>query len=520
MRFRPPPVSAFAVLVVAIAGAVLGPLLGPASPASAHAVLAAASPAQASVISTAPTAVRLTFSEPVQVVPGRSQVIAPDGRRINDGDPVGAGANLSIALLRADRPLGTYLVSFRVISADGHPVAGSYTFSVGAPSATPPAPASEGADPVVAVGLAAAKYLGYAGLLLVVGPLLMLARLWPARLSRRGPVRLSWVGLGLLGVSTLATLWLQAPYASGTGPLDVSPVELSQVLGSRRGLALLVRLAVIGVAAALLWWAVRRGGPRRQTGRPTWRSGALAALALVGLATWPVAGHPVVSPYPVLMAMADVTHLAAMAVWLGGLVVLVGFLLRRADRARAARDPPGVVAVGDAGHLLAGGRRGDAGADRSRRPAAPAGHPLRAVAARQDRPGGGGAGGGRVLPPAGAPPLRRCRRGAGPAAPHRRRRGGHRVGGAGRQRGAGADHPGRSAGIEAAAAAQATGFATTLTSPIYQLQFELFPAQVGPYNTLHAFVYTPDGRPADPGGVDGDQRRWPAGAWSRCGTRS
>src|SRR5207248_184695 len=57
----------------------------------------------------------------------------------------------------------------------------------------------------------------------------------------------------------------------------------------------------------------------------------LAILAVVGMATWPMSGHAGSSTLPEVTAIADVAHLGAMAVWLGGLVVLVGYLLRRAN---------------------------------------------------------------------------------------------------------------------------------------------------------------------------------------------
>src|SRR6202008_1623128 len=86
------------------------------------------------------------------------------------------------------------------------------------------------------------RYAGYAGLGQLGGPILMLAVLWPARLSRRGPGRLLWIGLGVVGASTLAMLGLQAPYPTGASMFDVSAGDLGDVAGSRVGIALLARL--------------------------------------------------------------------------------------------------------------------------------------------------------------------------------------------------------------------------------------------------------------------------------------
>src|SRR5690606_37774694 len=104
-------------------------------PALAHASLTDAEPAAGSVLDEPPDAVRLTFNErlesglyAIRVFDGRGRevtkdkaVLSPDRREV------------SVALPRlAD---GTYTVSYRVLSADGHPVAASYVFHVGDPAA-------------------------------------------------------------------------------------------------------------------------------------------------------------------------------------------------------------------------------------------------------------------------------------------------------------------------------------------------------------------------------------------------
>src|SRR4029453_14597076 len=111
-------------------------LLGPAAPASAHAALGASAPAAGQIVPDAPNRVTLTFSESVQLLPGKIQVLAPDGSRADQGEPPAGGDTVTIPL-RSGGGRGTYLVSYRVISADSHPVAGSLTYSVGAASQPP-----------------------------------------------------------------------------------------------------------------------------------------------------------------------------------------------------------------------------------------------------------------------------------------------------------------------------------------------------------------------------------------------
>ncbi|WP_435819532.1 copper resistance CopC/CopD family protein [Micromonospora tulbaghiae] len=318
-------------VVAARSGAVAGLLLllvalllVPATPAAAHAVLVSSSPAASAVVPEAPAQVVITFSEGVRKVPGKVRVIAPDGSRADRGEPTFQGAEGTIPV-DPSAGRGTYLVSYRVISADSHPVSGAFTYSVGAPSEPPTDSGTDNrANPVTENAVKVAKYAGYTGLLLLVGPALVLAALWPRRLSRRGPARLAWTGLGLLAAATLAEVWLQVPYVNGGGLFDVTGSGLGDVLGSAYGTTHLVRLGLLAAAAFLL---------RPLFAGPIGRTDGiiLAVLGGAALFTWPLAGHAAASPAPAVSVVVDAVHLGGMAVWLGGLVMLAVFLLRRAD---------------------------------------------------------------------------------------------------------------------------------------------------------------------------------------------
>src|SRR3954467_4514817 len=101
-------------------------LLGPAAPASAHAALVASDPGNGTIVPDAPNKVTLTFSESVQLLSDKIQVLAPDNARAHQGEPPVDGGTVTVPL-RSGGGRGTYLVSYRVISADSHPVSGTIT---------------------------------------------------------------------------------------------------------------------------------------------------------------------------------------------------------------------------------------------------------------------------------------------------------------------------------------------------------------------------------------------------------
>lgn len=100
-------------------------LVGAAGPAAAHATLLSTDPADQSSIEVAPKAVTLTFNEPV----GRPAVVvtAPDGSRVSGR--VSALDSKVTADLTGAAQKGTYTVAYRVVSVDGHPIAGESTFT-------------------------------------------------------------------------------------------------------------------------------------------------------------------------------------------------------------------------------------------------------------------------------------------------------------------------------------------------------------------------------------------------------
>lgn len=107
--------------------------LGLATPAFAHDTVDTTSPGVGTVVSTEPENVALTFNEAVVQIGNDIVVNDTAGSNWADGDIRIDGNTVSVALKPA-MPDGVYTVVWRVVSADGHPVSGSYVFGLGSES--------------------------------------------------------------------------------------------------------------------------------------------------------------------------------------------------------------------------------------------------------------------------------------------------------------------------------------------------------------------------------------------------
>lgn len=277
---------------------------GFASAAWAHAALVSVEPASGSMLAGAPKAVQLRFNE--TVTPGAIRLIDGAGRARNDPHVSVSGETISI-VLPADLPEGTAIVSYRVISQDGHPVTGSVIFSVGMPTATKPATAVDGSLNALIwlarVGL-------YIGLFVGVGGVFF-AR-WIARSTISTAVPRMSLALGLLsavaslGALGLDLLGLPVAALATAGPWKVA-------FATSAGPALLVAFTAMLSALIAL--------------RGTWHARALALIAFIGASSsLAMTGHAATASPRVLMQPAIFLHGLGVAFWIGALAPLVALV--------------------------------------------------------------------------------------------------------------------------------------------------------------------------------------------------
>ena len=320
--------------------ALLAGLAAWAGPAAAHAQLETSDPAPGTVLPVPPHQVVLRFSEPVTADPGALRVLAPSGRRVDAGGAHHPGADAGAVAVALDAGLGrgTYIVAWRVVSADSHPVHGAFTFSVGtaagakAAAAEADTIAARSGSPVVGVAVGLVRFAAFAALLVLVGLAVLVRLAWPGGGRSRRVRRLLAGSWAVLAATTVLAVLLQGPYASALPLADaLRPSLVSGVLHTRLGQVAVVRAALLLLAVPVLLAVADRSG-RRGGGSRRPRGGGLTLLVcLVGLAllaTAGLAGHAATGTSPAVGLVVDVAHLAAASLWIGGLVLLATFLVR------------------------------------------------------------------------------------------------------------------------------------------------------------------------------------------------
>ncbi|MFF9108041.1 copper resistance protein CopC [Streptomyces sp. NPDC014805] len=308
--------------------AALGALLAGAAPASAHAALTGSDPQQGVVVKQAPARVSLTFSEKVALNDDSLRVLDPQGKRVDDGKPSEVSGTTYAVALHSGLPDGTYTVTYQVVSADSHPVAGAYTFSVGAPSKTAVSVGGqEAGGGVVGTLYGLGRYVSYAGFIVLTGGAAFVLACWRRGTGVRAVQRLVVSGWVALTAATLALLLLRGAYTTSGKAGDILDLDLlGQVLQTKSGAALVSRLLLLAAAAlfvAVLFGAYdkREDEEKRDLTFGLALGGTVVAAGLA--ASWAMAEHASVGLQAGLAMPVDVIHLLAVAAWLGGLAALL-----------------------------------------------------------------------------------------------------------------------------------------------------------------------------------------------------
>ncbi|HLS14481.1 MAG TPA: copper resistance CopC family protein [Beutenbergiaceae bacterium] len=140
--------------LLAVAGATALSLLAWTTPASAHSELIGSTPGEGEAVTEAPEQVVLEFNENIQDIGAEMAIAGPDGDEV-DTDAGEVDGPTFTQDLAQERPAGEYAVQWRVVSADGHPISGEFTFTADADAGTPAQEEQDEADATDEVDAAA-----------------------------------------------------------------------------------------------------------------------------------------------------------------------------------------------------------------------------------------------------------------------------------------------------------------------------------------------------------------------------
>jgi copper transport protein len=316
-------------------------------PASAwaHAALLQTVPLASRTTNTAPQEVRLRYSEPVEPRFAIVSVTDAAGRQVTDGNPTTAPGSPQTLVTPLQRvPEGWYLVFWRVISADGHPVRGAFTFAVGPNPGPPPqfvVPSLS--ETATTTQLLVARWVVFLALLSALGLFVLRAVIARpvVRVVRGISLRSLTVAFAVAVAVALVATPIYVLLATAQFTLrsfwdfgDVVPAARSSGFG-RDFLDLELVLGLFAVAAAVALYVDRPEREQRSVAELLALPAALAAgVAMLLLPA--LAGHAGEKAPRGLSLPLDTAHLTAASIWLGGLIGLVVLWLSVGRDGRAA----------------------------------------------------------------------------------------------------------------------------------------------------------------------------------------
>lgn len=310
---------AFAPLLVLVA------LFVTPSAAFAHTDLGSSLPADGSRVATSPATVEIVLKEKITIPVDAIRIVDAQGNDVPATPAVASprGTETAVSVTPTSTlPDGWYAVTWQIISADGHPKIGSFTFLVGentgskaaAAPADPSAPFRTATDPL--------NFLGYLTTLLAIG---LLFAAWPlASVPEAAAKAQRWAGFASIAGLVVApitlinfAMLLNGGQTEGIGSVAVVALQ------SSAGTALLVRTsALFALCTAVLLVSEK-----------SLRFVAIAAAALGGIGltvSYAMTGHASVVQWKWVAAPALVLHILAGAAWLGGLPAVAWAFRKRA----------------------------------------------------------------------------------------------------------------------------------------------------------------------------------------------
>jgi copper transport protein len=297
--------------------------------ASAHAYLIRTEPPASQVLNAPPKTVALTYDEAVEPRLAIISVTNAQGTQETTGPVQRSPADVDtlVVPLRPHLPQGWYLIYWRAISVDGHPVSGAFTYAVGPnPGPAPQFKVPNLSATAVTPGLLITRWLMFLSVMVSIGLLamrLVIARRIPGASLR--PVSRAFIAASIVGLIAIP-VYLDFAIANDSlrSVFDLgATVPLFRATAFGRAIEdLWLCYALFCVAAYVALWVDRPERPSRSVAELA--AGTGAALAAIGVLVVPgAAGHAAQQSPRGWSVAVDWVHLASGSLWLGGLVGLL-----------------------------------------------------------------------------------------------------------------------------------------------------------------------------------------------------
>jgi copper transport protein len=293
------------------------------SPAAAHAELLSTIPTNGDQLTRPPTEIQMTFTESVNLVDDGIRLVDHVGATVSTPEPT-VDAQTVTWLMPAALQEGPYIVTWRVVSSDGHPISGAFSFGIGTaapalPGSSTDADTSDTASGALATGptapwpVVAIRLAGYVAFALFAGVAAFVLLCAPDNSKDRRLQLLARGGLLGGAAAAAAAILAQGAYVAGVPMTRVFDTRLLQAtLATPFGSAMMWRLALYGVLGVLVWRL-----PRIVSGLASWVVPAGVAATAVTIAA---AGHGAASG---LIGLGiDALHALIAGLWVGGLIAL------------------------------------------------------------------------------------------------------------------------------------------------------------------------------------------------------
>ncbi len=314
----------------------------------AHAYLQQSSPSANETILSSPSKITLQFNESIQPAFHSIQVTNSTGERVDlddsyiaDNQPKTLEANI-----RPNLADGLYIIGWKIISGDGHPLEGSIPFQIGSSSISTNVPSANSTGYYPGLDLILIRWLLYLSMAFLMGILSFYLFMYPSNPKAKHPLpqrsrKMLWISYGGIAVSILLGLPLQATIEARLqwSELWTTP-WLNQMMQTNFSAIWLTQVVMVVILGGFMYIANRT--PERSYSRSMYQYAALL-LGLGILLSKSFIGHAAASELKVLSITMNFLHLSASCIWIGSLLALAAILPGEASLPSSPEDRKRII---------------------------------------------------------------------------------------------------------------------------------------------------------------------------------